>query len=88
MADKSNKIDKGFELNYWRLSYRRKYIRTLWNLPLVIFTIIIIFFAEYSYFRKVAWSVIFILLFLIQLIYNYSKWQRDRGKNVYTSDEK
>ena len=26
-----NKVDKGFELAYWNLSYRRKLIRTLWQ---------------------------------------------------------
>lgn len=25
-----DKVDKGFELIYWKLSYRRKFIRTLW----------------------------------------------------------
>ncbi len=34
------KIDTGIELCYWKLSYRRKFIRTLWMIPLSIITII------------------------------------------------
>lgn len=30
----NNKVDKGFEVLYWRLSYRRKFIRTLWLMPI------------------------------------------------------
>jgi hypothetical protein len=29
------KIDKGFCIQYWKLSYRRKFIRTIWMLPFV-----------------------------------------------------
>lgn len=28
------KVDKGFQLIYWKLSYRRKFLRTLWWTPL------------------------------------------------------
>ena len=31
--DMSQKVDKGIELCYWKLSYRRKFIRTLWIIP-------------------------------------------------------
>ena len=27
----TDKVDKGFCLSYWKLSYRRKFIRTLWT---------------------------------------------------------
>ena len=27
--DEFGKVDKGLEINYWNLSYRRKFIRTL-----------------------------------------------------------
>jgi len=39
----ANKVDKGFELRYWRLSYRRKFIRTLWMIPFLLAAIILIF---------------------------------------------
>ena len=37
-----NKVDKGFELVYWKLSYRRKFIRTLWMIPWTIVALIFI----------------------------------------------
>ena len=37
-----NKVDKGFELVYWKLSYRRKFIRTLWMIPWAIVSLIFI----------------------------------------------
>lgn len=37
-----NKVDKGFELVYWELSYRRKFIRTLWMIPWTIVSLIFI----------------------------------------------
>ena len=36
------KIDKGFELDYWKLSYRRKFIRTLWLIPLGIIAVMLV----------------------------------------------
>ena len=30
---KEQKVDKGFELAYDKLSYRRRFIRTLWLIP-------------------------------------------------------
>ncbi len=33
LSSKGPKIDKGFELMYFRLSYRRKFLRTLWFSP-------------------------------------------------------
>lgn len=31
--DMSEKVDKGIMVCYWKLSYRRKFIRTLWMDP-------------------------------------------------------
>ena len=39
--EKHEKVDKGIELCYWKLSYRRKFIRTLWMIPIAI---VIIFY--------------------------------------------
>ena len=30
----SEKVDKGIQFCYWKLSYRRKLIRTIWMIPL------------------------------------------------------
>ncbi|MBZ4670747.1 MAG: hypothetical protein JG769_1051 [Oscillospiraceae bacterium] len=71
-----NKVDKGFELMYWRLSYRRKFIRTLWMTPFLLGTIILIFVSPLNIVYAVAISIILLVIFLIQLIYNYKKWKR------------
>jgi membrane protein YdbS with pleckstrin-like domain len=72
----ANKVDKGFELMYWRLSYRRKFIRTLWVTPFLLGTIILIFVSPLNIVYAVAISIILLVIFLIQLIYNYKKWKR------------
>ena len=39
---KKDKVDKGFELLYDNLSYRRKFIRTIWLIPIGIVVGIVI----------------------------------------------
>jgi len=75
--DKNNKIDKGFVWSYWKLSYRRKFIRTLWVIPLLIVLIILLItgFNQHSIISIIL-SVIAILSFPAQLIYNYIRWKR------------
>jgi len=72
----ANKVDKGFELMYWRLSYRRKFIRTLWMTPFLLGAIILIFVSSLDIVYDVVISIILLAIFLIQLIYNYKKWKR------------
>ena len=44
--DMSEKVDKGIMVCYWKLSYRRKFIRTLWMIPIAI--VIIFYFILHS----------------------------------------
>ena len=71
----ANKVDKGFELRYWRLSYRRKFIRTLWMIPFLLAAIILIFVSPLKIVYAVAVSIILLVIFLIRLIYTYKKWK-------------
>lgn len=78
--DTSERTDKGMEFCYWRLSYRRKFIRTLWLVP--IFAVIIIAF--YQTFRSDAltWFIctaVFVSI-IIQAIYNYKKWKSENQR--------
>lgn len=68
------KNDKGFEFNYWNLSYRRKFIRTLFLFPI---GIIIIGYLIYNDNKNLAilFSIVFFIGGLIQLLYNYDKWK-------------
>ena len=75
--DMSEKVDKGIEVCYWKLSYRRKLIRTLWMIPVWIMINIVIYkeFPAYSYARII--GVILFLPVFIQAAYNYKKWKNE-----------
>ncbi|MBQ9886450.1 MAG: hypothetical protein IJM37_06305 [Lachnospiraceae bacterium] len=77
--DKNGKTDKGFELIYWNLSYRRKFIRTLWFLPCILaiaavmIALNILLDVPYVY---TAFVVIPLLVIeAAQLIFNYRQWK-------------
>lgn len=72
----SKKTDKGFQLSYWKLSYRRRFIRDLWMLPFVIISIGFIIWIGDSIFTNIVVLVIGLVLFLVQSIYDYSKWKK------------
>ena len=75
--DMSQKVDKGIELCYWKLSYRRKFIRTLWIIPFEVIVISNFCTTYQSYiFPWIIGTVLFLLSF-IQAIYNYKKWKQE-----------
>ncbi len=59
-------IDKGFCLNYYKLSYRRKLIRTLWLSPVVLMVLAV----------SKAFFWICLLLLAAQAVYNFAMWQK------------
>lgn len=73
----SEKVDRGIELCYWKLSYRRKFIRTLWLIPVDIIVIV----EFYKMFQSYTFTgIIVVMLFasiFIQAIYNYRKWKNE-----------
>ena len=81
MGTKKNKTDNGFQLLYYRLSYRRRFIRTLWLLP---FGMILIIFLmtnpEIIFKNRLIQNVIIPMLLVVgnigQLTYNYTKWKK------------
>ncbi|MFH5911226.1 hypothetical protein [Clostridium perfringens] len=69
------KVDKGFELIYWKLSYRRRLIRLLWTTPILTF---IIFYSVNNLEMSVKNVLIIsflILIYVIQFLYNFLKWK-------------
>lgn len=69
------KVDKGFELIYWKLSYRRRLIRLLWTTPILTF---IIFYSVNNLEMSVKNMLIIsflILIYVIQFLYNFLKWK-------------
>ena len=75
-----NKVDKGFELVYWKLSYRRKFIRTLWTIPWMIASLIFIQIVGENYKYTMIAGIIYLVVFPIQAIYNYKKWMKEETK--------
>ncbi len=73
----SEKVDKGIMMWYGKLSYRRKFIRTLWIIPIDI----AIMFGLYYEFHSLRWTctiaVILSIILFIQAFYNYKKWQEE-----------
>jgi len=81
-----NKTDKGFELRYWRLSYRRKFIRALWIAPAVL--LFLLFPAEYAILGIPRNDLIVVVLVLaaIQAAFNYHKWKQEERSANNTDD--
>lgn len=74
------KKDKGFTFNYYQLSYRRKFKRTLMMLPIAtVFILLIYFVTDWTSFVKVMFAVFLLVLFIGQTIYNYYMWKRNEA---------
>ncbi len=81
----TNGLDKGFCLLYKQLSYRRKFIRTLWTiafLPLLLFLPQLLSSSVNGseYFRWL--FVLTILIGAAQAVYNYQKWKQEEHKQT------
>jgi hypothetical protein len=71
--------DKGFHPVYWGLSYRRKFIRTLWTLCLIP---LMLFIPERGAPLGVSiefWFVAVLVVTVAQLIYTYVMWRNVEG---------
>lgn len=75
MEKSSEKVDKGFELIYWKLSYRRKFIRTIWMTPFVALAIFFLFYFHKSLLVSFILTITLIIVYVIQLLYTYHKWK-------------
>ncbi|MDI9218579.1 hypothetical protein [Clostridium tertium] len=73
----SKKVDKGFKIFYWQLSYRRRFIRILWSIPIFIISIGVIIFLSKELFMSIVIPIILLILFACELIYNYKKWRKE-----------
>lgn len=72
------KIDKGFELNYWKLTYRRKLIRTLWTIPFTVLASVYICHNAKTIFTKAVLILFFVIIGAIQIIYNYKQYLKEK----------
>jgi len=71
-------VDLGFCLSYWRLSYRRKFIRTVWSCvigtPLMAVLLAKLGFSGWQLYGLVTLAVVLVAL---QVLYNYNRWQSE-----------
>lgn len=72
------KKDKEFGLLYNNLSYRRRFIRTLWLIPIGIIVGIVI--AYISIIVSIFYWIWFIIVAIKQLKYNYTMWKNEANK--------
>ena len=79
---KHEKVDKGIELCYWKLSYRRKLIRTLWMIPIAIFIVLCFYITFWSTIWTFLVAVAFAMILLIQAMYNYKKWKKEEQNHT------
>ena len=71
------KTDKGFLFFFWNLSYRRKFIRTLWLLPILVIAVFYIHITFQSYLLTSIIGIILSIIFIIQAVYYYKKQKED-----------
>ncbi|MDO4171050.1 MAG: hypothetical protein Q4D45_14350 [Lachnospiraceae bacterium] len=72
------KIDESFVFCFWKLSYRRKFIRTLWMLPFLIIVIFYIHITFKSYLFTGIIGAILSTIFILQAVYYYKKWKMEK----------
>lgn len=74
---KKPKVDKGFKFAYHGLSYRRKFLRDLYSIPICIIALAIIYWVEGFTNLFIFFTLFFIILSGIQTSYNYIKWKKE-----------
>jgi hypothetical protein len=72
----TEKVDKGFELIYFRLTYRRRMIRTLWMTLLFPVLYVLLRFLGLDLFYTWIFLAVFLLGHLAQLYYTYYMWNK------------
>lgn len=78
LSKNSEAVNKGFALNYYKLSNRRKMIRILWWIPIMILLIITVYYYSALNLKQIiVISILFLIITSAELIYyNYRRKQR------------
>ncbi len=76
-----NGVDKGFCVAYYALSYRRKFIRTLWVLAFSPLLLLLHQIPTAHSFISYLWIFFFtVVVGVAQATYNYKKWKQEEGE--------
>ncbi|WP_281657792.1 hypothetical protein [Halobacillus sp. Cin3] len=71
------KTDKGFKLNYFALSYRRKWIRTAIIGPFIISSAFYLYYSPgFTTMAKMLVIPTMLIVFVLPLIYNLYMWKK------------
>jgi hypothetical protein len=76
----SNSVDKGFGINYWRLSYRRRFLRDLWaaGICIPLLAVLLLWRNGWDNFAALWPAGVGALICAVQAAYNYSRWQAEQ----------
>lgn len=69
----NKKIDRGIQLSYSKLSYRRKFIRCLWTSPINVFLSILIYYAN----KDLVIPIILMAATIGAITFNYFSWKKE-----------
>lgn len=75
--NQEGRIDKGFELLYYKLSYRRRFIRTLWMIPWMFLALVLMSLGGGSIYIIIPFAIVLIVALYIQACHNYKKWKAE-----------
>ncbi|WP_335871819.1 hypothetical protein [Bacillus sp. 2205SS5-2] len=76
------KVDKGFVMNFFKLTHRKKMIRTIYTLPINIICLAIIYNLIDIRLSLIISLIVFIqLAWFLQLIYHYKMWKKEEKVN-------
>jgi hypothetical protein len=71
-------VDQGFCLSYWRLSYRRKLIRTVWGCVIgALLMAVLLPKLGLSGWQLYGLVTLAVVLGALQVLYNYNRWQSE-----------
>lgn len=82
LEENMSKIDKGFCLIYWKLSHRRRLIRTLYFNPIIAFLFLYEVNPDNSIFVTLTFTLVVSLVWSVQVIYEFTKYLDEASERV------
>ena len=73
--DKGERIDQGFAFCFWNLSYRRRFLRTVYTIPLGVIAVIWIHMTYQDPAFTCALGLLLAAAGAVQALYYYKKWK-------------
>lgn len=81
----TEKVNRGFVFNHYKLTYRRRMIRSLWNIPIFILIYLGIYWiTDLNSTEYIILGMMFILLGLLDFLYNFVKWQKHEKETSFS----